>query len=193
MQRCYVCSTDFEVPAEPALGYFVRGRCAACGTVNVLVPGLEFQSTEAVAETPEGAGFDESEPIPLEADGVEEIAVDHTAQAPPPPADAAMEASIEVDVDSDMMAEPVEAEAMLEASVDVDMGEGEFEASPFEAPVEEVPIEEEPIEEEPPPAAPEDEGPSLADLASSAETAAPEGEPFPEDVSTEVDETDRNA
>jgi hypothetical protein len=32
----------------------------------------------------------------------------------------------------------------------------------------------------------------LADLASSAETVAPEGDAFPEDISTEVDETDRD-
>jgi hypothetical protein len=42
MHHCHFCQTAFELDlGRTPLGYFARGRCPQCGSVNVIVPGLE--------------------------------------------------------------------------------------------------------------------------------------------------------
>ena len=113
MHQCQSCGTAFEMPPEPELGYFLRGRCNHCGTVNVIVPGLgtapgaeaapprvpaaEDASIEvaeealdiveddpAAAAAPDGAGY---------GGAVPETASARRKGAPPPPPRKAAEAA----------------------------------------------------------------------------------------------------
>ena len=69
MHPCHYCKTPFELDVGTiALGYFARGRCPSCGSVNVIVPGGAPIAVAAAATDAGAVGAVEIEAdIPIES------------------------------------------------------------------------------------------------------------------------------